>query len=129
MTETARRRVPIARLVLVVVLVGAGAFGYVRWRDARAKPTAPPTYAGNVDIRDVTLSFRAAGRVNAAFKREGDAVRKGETLARLDPEPYNVALAQAKSLWSTRELRRAVARDGRAAPHAAITRRLRYLAA
>ncbi len=97
MTDAKPRRPPIARIVLVLILLVGGGYGYMRWRDARAKPAAPPTYAGNVDIRDVTLSFRAAGRVDAAFKREGDAVQKGETLARLDPEPYNVALAQAKS--------------------------------
>lgn len=97
MTEPTRRRPPIARIVVLLVLVVAGVFGYQRWRIEKDKPKPPPTYAGNVDIRDVTLSFRAAGRVEVALKREGDVVHKGDVIAHLDAAPYRVALGQAQA--------------------------------
>lgn len=97
MTETRSNRPPVGPILVVLLLVVGGGIGYSRWRAEKAKPKPPPTYSGNVDIRDVTLSFRVGGRVEFAQKREGDRVHKGDTLARLDPEPYRVALAQAKS--------------------------------
>lgn len=97
MTETKTRRATVLRVVVVLIAVLGGGFGYTRWRAEHAKPKAPPSYGGNVDIRDVTLSFRVGGRVEMADKREGDRVHKGDVLARIDSEPYRVALAQAKA--------------------------------
>ncbi len=52
---------------------------------------------GNVDIRELELSFRQPGRVSGMAFDEGDSVRAGEVMARLDARPYrdNVAAAQA----------------------------------
>ena len=97
MNEAKTRRPPILRIVVALIAVAGCAFGYMWWRAQRAKPKAPRSYAGNVDIRDVTLSFRVGGRVEMADRREGDRVRKGDVLARIDSEPYRIALAQAKS--------------------------------
>ena len=49
---------------------------------------------GNVDIRQVQLGFRVNGRIAAALVDEGDAVKAGEAIARLDAQPYE-DLAQA----------------------------------
>jgi HlyD family secretion protein len=43
---------------------------------------------GNVDIREVELAFRQPGRVAAMAFEEGDLVRAGEVMARLDAQPY-----------------------------------------
>src|ERR1043166_996047 len=51
---------------------------------------------GNVDIRDVNVGFRVNGRVTEVLKDEGDAVRCGEVLARLDDEPYRREVAEWK---------------------------------
>ena len=42
---------------------------------------------GNVDIRDVNLAFRVGGRVDQVQVDEGDSVKAGQLLARLDPAP------------------------------------------
>ncbi len=52
---------------------------------------------GNVDIRDVTLAFRTGGRIKEVLKTEGDLVKKNEIVARLDPAPYELALAQTRA--------------------------------
>lgn len=55
------------------------------------------TLYGNVDIRDVDLSFRVGGRLMVLKVDEGDAVREGDLVAQLDKEPFqrevNAAIA------------------------------------
>lgn len=46
------------------------------------------TLYGNVDIRQVQLGFRVSGRLAAALVDEGDAVKAGQVIARLDAKPY-----------------------------------------
>ena len=62
---------------VILVVVGGGIYA----QRARPAVDAPPTFAGNVDIRDVTLAFRVGGRVAAVLKKEGDRVQAGEVLA------------------------------------------------
>ena len=50
---------------------------------------------GNVDIREVELSFRVPGRVAKVNVDEGDAVKAGDVLAVLDAQRYRDALAKA----------------------------------
>ena len=52
---------------------------------------------GNVDIREVELSFRQPGRVASMAFDEGDAVTAGQVMAQLDAEPYREALAAAEA--------------------------------
>jgi HlyD family secretion protein len=53
------------------------------------------TLYGNVDIREVELSFRVPGRLTEVAFDEGDAVKAGTTVARLDAVPFQQALAAA----------------------------------
>lgn len=55
------------------------------------------TLYGNVDIRDVALSFRVAGRLEKVLVEEGDQVTKGLLIATLDKEPAQEAYAVAKA--------------------------------
>jgi HlyD family secretion protein len=52
---------------------------------------------GNVDIRDVNLSFRVDGRLLKLKVDEGDVVHPGELIAQLDPEPYVIEVNAAKA--------------------------------
>jgi len=81
-------------VVVVVLALAGGAFYYYR---GRPKPPAETVYYGNVDIRDVTLAFRVAGRVDRVLKHEGDPVAPGEVVATLDKTPYELALAQSRA--------------------------------
>jgi len=53
---------------------------------------------GNVDIRQVDLAFRVAGRIEAMRFEEGDTVHRGDLLAVLDKQPFEdeVRMAQAQ---------------------------------
>jgi HlyD family secretion protein len=52
---------------------------------------------GNVDIREVDLAFRVGGRIREMVFEEGDSVRPGEVVARLDARPYQDEVALARS--------------------------------
>lgn len=52
---------------------------------------------GNVDIRELELSFRQPGRLMDMAFDEGDAVTAGEVMAQLDAEPYRERLDAARA--------------------------------
>ena len=78
---------------IVAAVTAAALIGGVAWLAVqRMTATAPPgTLYGNVEIRQVDLSFNAEGTVVAMPKHEGDRVKQGETIAELDPATYQSA--------------------------------------
>ncbi len=52
---------------------------------------------GNVDIREVELSFRQPGRLASMAFDEGDTVTTGKVMAQLDAQPYRESLAAAEA--------------------------------
>ena len=93
-----KRKLPIVVLLLAV----AGGAWWLTHRSESAD--APLTLYGNVDIREVELAFRQAGRLATMQVDEGATVRQGELLATLDARPYEDALRAADA-----ELQRAQA--------------------
>ena len=63
----------------------------------RAEKTKGLTIYGNVDVRQVDISFRVSGRIAKLFYEEGDFVPAGCLLAILDKTPYDSQIMQAKS--------------------------------
>lgn len=63
---------------------------------------------GNVEIREVQLAFRQAGRLDKLFFDEGDFVAAQTPLAQLDAQPFqeSLALAQANVLLAQIELQK-----------------------
>lgn len=55
------------------------------------------TLFGNIDLRQVQLSFNNSERIAAVFVQEGDRVREGQLLARLDTARLEPQLAQAEA--------------------------------
>lgn len=76
-----------------LAVLAAGA--WLVLRGSRAGDGSGLTLQGNVDIREVRLGFRVSGRLAGLVFEEGDPVRAGEILARLDAAPYEQALASA----------------------------------
>ncbi len=68
---------------IIVLVVGLCAFG-VWWFALRPAPTSELVLYGNVDLRQVDLAFNDSGRVAELLVDEGDHVKKGDVLARLD---------------------------------------------
>lgn len=91
MTKKARVLL-VGALLLVTVAVYAA---YTSWRGEREADTL--TLYGNVDIREVDLGFRVAGRLIALAVDEGDRVKAGQPLGKMDPKPYQDAMAAAEA--------------------------------
>lgn len=81
-------------IVLVVIAAGAGWFFVSRRSNQSATEL---TLQGNVDIRDVNLGFRVGGRLAAMAVDEGDSVKAGDVLAKLDPAPYEREVQNAQA--------------------------------
>lgn len=52
---------------------------------------------GNIDIRQVNLSFRVGGRIKNLIAEEGDKVKKGQLLAVLEDDQISNKLKQAEA--------------------------------
>jgi len=95
-------------VLLLAALAGGGWYYYDKVRTSRE----PLQLHGNVDIRGVDLGFRVGGRVSEVLKDEGDSVKAGEVLARIDREPYERALEQSKAALASAEAQAALKRAG-----------------
>lgn len=82
------------RLLLIAAVVVAGVIAWLVFRNGANRDGELKLY-GNVDIREVELSFRVPGRLAEVRVDEGDPVRAGEVLATLDAQRYRDALAKA----------------------------------
>lgn len=82
-----RKKLFIAIAVLGIVAIAA----YITTQHQSANKEL--TLSGNVDIREVNLSFRVAGRLKHLNVDEGARVKAGDVLGELDDAPYQIALA------------------------------------
>lgn len=78
----------------VAVLVAAGGLG---WSLLRPKGPASITLYGNVEARDVPVSFRQGGRIARILVEEGARVEAGQIIAILDSATFDDALAAANA--------------------------------
>jgi len=97
-------------LVLVAIaLLAAAAYGGLHFF---SHPAADLRIYGNVDIRDVNLAFRVAGRVQRVLVDEGDKVQPGQLLAEIDPAPIEREVAQGEANVASLGARLALMRAG-----------------
>lgn len=80
--------IPLALLVVTAVLVWFGQ--YQRRNQERY-------YSGTIEATRADLAFQTAGRVAAVPVDEGQSIKQGQVLARLEPEVFASAVAQAEA--------------------------------
>ena len=95
-----KRRGVRAGLMLALPLLLAAAGGYVWATGGRFQETE------NANLRQarVTIASEAAGRVVSVGVHENQAVKAGDVLFVVDPEPYRIALAQADAALAAARL-------------------------
>ncbi len=81
----------IIALVLILIIIGTAVFFLTRKKE---NPNQLTLY-GNIEIRQVDLSFQVSGIIEKMLKEEGDSVKKGELLAILDARDYKSNLEKA----------------------------------
>ena len=87
-----KRRIAIL-ILLVLIICTTLIFLYFKNR----KVINELTLYGNIEIRQVDLSFQVAGKIEKMLKEEGDTVKQGELLAILDDKDYVSNLQKARA--------------------------------
>ncbi len=84
--------------VILLVLIAGGAFFYSNHAEkVQAERSTSLKLFGNVDVREVTLAFRQSDRISEIFVEEGDLVKQGQLLARLDSRELQLTAEKAHS--------------------------------
>ncbi len=98
------------RIVALVVVAGLIACAVFSYQKQHGSPGL--TLSGNVDIRQVNLSFRVAGRLKNLNVDEGATVHAGDILGTLDDQPFTIALDDAKANHAALDAHRRLYRKG-----------------
>jgi HlyD family secretion protein len=88
----------ILAIVIILLLAGAAVYAY---RGMTRRPDNRIVVSGNIELTEVNIAFKTAGRLIERNVDEGDMVKKGEVLARLDRDQLAAQReAQAAALTS-----------------------------
>jgi HlyD family secretion protein len=80
-----------------VAAVALAVAGGTWWWTHRTPKEIGLVLQGNVEVRQVNVAFKVAGRIKMLFVDEGDAVKTGQHLAELDKVYFREAIAQLKA--------------------------------
>jgi HlyD family secretion protein len=86
------KRLVIVALLLVAVGVSGG---LIWWRAHRENGASELVLFGNVDLRQVDLAFNNNERITEVLVQEGDRLKKGQLVAKLDTSRLGPEAAQA----------------------------------
>ncbi|MBS0419273.1 MAG: efflux RND transporter periplasmic adaptor subunit [Proteobacteria bacterium] len=86
-----------ARLSILFVAAAAAIAVAVWWLAGRHKSAGSLVLYGNVDLRQADLPFNASERVTEVLVQEGDHVKAGQVMARLDPTRMQPQVAKAEA--------------------------------
>jgi HlyD family secretion protein len=84
------------RIAVVAAVLGFGALVWW-WSSRRAHDSDEVVLYGNVDLRQADVPFNASERVVEVLVQEGDHVKRGQLLARLDPTRMEPQVAKAEA--------------------------------
>ena len=80
--------------ILVAACLAVVAAGGAWWWLHRLPEGGPIVLTGNVEVRQVNLGFKVAGRIQALKADEGDTVAEGQALAQLEKIYFEDSIAQ-----------------------------------
>jgi HlyD family secretion protein len=106
-----------APLLGVIAIIGIAVGGYFYWsqQQSRNLPAGLASANGRIEVERVDIATKMAGRIAEIRVREGDAVRAGDIVARMD-----VTELQAQLLAAKAAIRRAIEAIGKAEAEVAI---------
>jgi len=71
-------------IIILLILVAGGAAMYYSFRGSSRRPGDRIVISGNIELTEVSIGFKTAGRLVERNVDEGDTVKKGQVIARLD---------------------------------------------
>jgi len=84
------------KIVPILVLLALAGGGYWWWK-GRTAVGGPLVLQGNVEVRQVNIGFKVAGRIKSLDVDEGATVKQGQKLASLDKVYFEDALRQLRA--------------------------------
>lgn len=91
-------------VVLAFLLIAAAGGGYWQWKATRqTEADNQLTLYGNVDIRKVEMAFNGSERIVEMLVWEGDRVKRGQLVAKLETDRLQHAVAQAEAQVSAQQ--------------------------
>jgi HlyD family secretion protein len=101
-----RKKIFIAAVIVLAIAV------FVFYEYQQKHKSGELILSGNVDIRQVDLSFRVGGRLKKLRVDEGAEVKAGDALGILDNQPYKLAFIEAQANQGALEAQRALYEKG-----------------
>src|SRR3954447_12280716 len=74
-----KKRIPL--LIILLLAIGAAVYAY---RNANKQPDNRLIVSGNIELNEVNIAFKTAGRLIERTVNEGDDVKQGQIVARID---------------------------------------------
>lgn len=93
------------RIIVVIALVLIAIAAYAGIRYFRGGEENALFASGTVEATEAQLGFQAPGRIDEVAVHEGDAVKQGQILARLDTRETEARLAQARAQVQAAQVR------------------------
>lgn len=93
-------------VVIIVLLAVVCAAGWWFWQEEHKEDDGTIKILGNVEIREVLLSFRVSGRVESLNFEEGERIKSGNLVAAIDNVPYAIQVQQANAALLTAKANR-----------------------
>lgn len=90
-------------ILIVILIVVLGAAGMLAYRSLHPEATNRIVVSGNIELTQVDIAFKTAGRLIERTVNEGDPVQKGMVIARLDREQLLHQRDTAAAALSTAE--------------------------
>ena len=89
------------RIVILIVLLALGGAGFYAYNGLHRQPDDRILISGNIELTEVNIAFKTSGRLIERGADEGDTVKKGQVVARLDRDQLTAQRdSQAASLQS-----------------------------
>ena len=85
------------KLLVVLALIIIIAIGFAWWWNRDNSNGHELVLHGNIDLRQTQLAFNNSERIAAVLVQEGDRVKKGQVVARLDTSRLEPQVAQAEA--------------------------------
>ncbi|HZF97457.1 MAG TPA: efflux RND transporter periplasmic adaptor subunit [Pseudoxanthomonas sp.] len=103
---------PSSRVLVGLGLAVLALAAFLGYRMVNRAGNEPLVLYGNIDIREVHLAFQGSGQVQDVLVDEGDTVRAGQVLARLDTAALQSELAEAEAAVGAQKARLSLLRAG-----------------
>ena len=83
------------KILLLIIVILAVIICFFAFKKENKENETDLTLYGNIEIRQIDLSFQVPGLVSELLKEEGDSVKKGELIAVMDESDYDANFKRA----------------------------------